>query len=148
MENLTTVSNVTTVSEVTRVIETLFDDTNRMWADGAIAEDSAVRHVEDGLTAVQYAPHYDGGKWGCTSGHDWVEGTAAAAASGRGQGWAWTLHDLNVLPRSEDEAIASYRVVHTWGASERPPAQAFFLETWRRGSDGRWRLARHTAEKL
>lgn len=140
--------NASTVSEVTRVIGTLVEDTNRMWAEGAISPDSTVRDVEVGLTAVQYAPHYDDGVWRATSGLEWVEGTSQAAAASLGRGWAWSLHDLSVLPRGVDEAVASYRIVHHWGESDLPPAQAFFLETWRRGDDGRWRLARHTAEKV
>lgn len=130
------------------VIERLVRDTNRMWDEGALAPDSSVRDVTDDLTAVQYAPHYDDGVWTAGSGAEWVEGTAQAAAAVQGQGCTWSLHDLRVLARAEDEAIASYRVVHRWGDAARPPAQAFFLETWRRGDDGRWRLARHTAEKV
>jgi ketosteroid isomerase-like protein len=126
----------------------MVEDQNVAWRDGAIAEDSALRLVEDDLTAVQYAPHYDGGVWRCDSGSSWVEGTAQAAAALKGQGCTWSLHDVHVLPRGEHEAVATYRIVHTWGDAERRPAQAFFLETWRRGEDGRWRLARHTAEKV
>jgi hypothetical protein len=137
-----------TAREVRAAIEGLVEDTNAMWASGEVAERSSVRHVVDDLVAVQYAPHYEGGVWQAGSGREWVAGTAEAAASLRGQGCTWTVHDVNVLPRSEDECIASYRVVHAWGDAERRPAQAFFLETWRRGVDGTWRLARHTAEKV
>lgn len=136
------------VHEVTTAIEAVVRDHNRMWADGVISDDSALRHVEEGLTAVQYAPHYENGVWRASSGSEWLDGSGQAAGASRGQGWSWTLHDLSVLPRGEHEAIASYRIVHTWGETDRPPAQAIFLETWRRGSDGRWRLARHTAEKV
>lgn len=130
------------------VIERLVRDTNRAWAEGSIAQDSSVRLVADDLTAVQYAPHYGDGVWTAGSGREWVESTGEAAAALRGQGCTWSMHDLHVLVRSDEEAIASYRIVHHWGDGERPPAQAFFLETWRRGGDGGWRLARHTAEKV
>jgi hypothetical protein len=136
------------VSALTRVIEDVVRDHNRMWSEGVISEDSRLRHVEEALSAVQYAPHYEDGVWRARSGSEWLEGTSQAAAASRGQGWAWSVHDLNVLPRSEQEAVAAYRIVHTWGQADRRPAQAFFLETWRRGADGRWRLARHTAEKI
>lgn len=129
------------------VIKGVVRDHNRMWSEGALAPDSSIRHVTDDLTAVQYAPHYDDGVWTARSGAEWVDGSAQAAAAMRGQGCTWSLHDLGVLARGEDEAIASYRVVHHWGAPDRPPAQAFFLETWRRDAAGCWRLARHTAEK-
>lgn len=137
-----------TVTELTRAIEAMVEDHNAAWRDGTIAEGSALRLVEGDLTAVQYAPHYEGGEWRCDSGTAWVESTAQAVAAVAGQGCTWSLHDVHVLPRGDREAIASYRIVHTWGASSRRPAQAFFLETWRRGEDGRWRLARHTAEKV
>jgi hypothetical protein len=129
------------------VIERLLQDTNRMWATGTIAEDSSVRLVADDLAAVQYAPHYENGVWSAGSGSEWVDSTAEAAAALRGQGCTWSVEDLHVLARTDDEAVACYRVVHEWGDADRAPAQAFFLETWRRGDDGRWQLARHTAEK-
>jgi hypothetical protein len=137
-----------TTREVRAAVENLVADTNKMWTTGEIAEGSSVRHVVEDLVAVQYAPHYDGGVWRAGSGREWVDGTAEAAAALHGQGCTWTVHDVHVLPRSEDECIASYRIVHAWGDAERRPAQAFFLETWRRGDDGTWRLARHTAEKV
>lgn len=119
-----------------------------MWAEGDIAEDSAVRLVTPDLVATQYAPHYDDGIWTARSGAEWIEGTAEAARALKGQGCTWSAHDLQVLARGGDEAVATYRIVHRWGAAERQPAQAFFLETWKRGGDGQWRLARHTAEKV
>jgi hypothetical protein len=136
------------VKEVTRAVESAVEGHNRAWAEGVIAENSALHLVEEALFAVQYAPHYENGVWQVTSGAAWVEGTAEAAAALRGQGCTWTLHDLHLLPRGEDECIASYRIVHTWGDPGRRPAQAFFLETWHRDGEGRWRLARHTAEKV
>ena len=139
--------NTATVRAVRAAIENLVEDTNTMWATGEIAEDSSVRHVVEDLVAVQYAPHYEGGTWRAGSGGAWVEGTAEAAAALRGQGCTWTVHDLQVLARNAHEAIASYRVVHHWGEADRRPAEAFFLETWRRDDGGTWRLARHTAEK-
>jgi hypothetical protein len=139
--------HITVSHPLVDVIERLVRDTNRMWSEGLIAQDSSVRLVEDELTAVQYAPHYDDGVWTAGSGEEWIESTAEAADALRGQGCTWSVHDLTVLSRSSDEAIASYRVVHHWGESDRTPAQALFLETWKRGDDGTWRLARHTAEK-
>jgi hypothetical protein len=130
------------------VIERMVADHNRGWASGVLAEDSVVRDVAEGLEAVQFAPHYDDGRWTASSGREWVEGTAEAFAALAGQGVTWELHGLEVLPRGGDEAIAAYRIVHRWGTAERAPAQAFFLETWRRGADDRWRLVRHTAEKV
>lgn len=119
-----------------------------MWAEGSIPQDSSVRLVADDLNAVQYAPHYENGVWTACSGAEWVQSSAEAATALRGKGCTWSVHDLNVLTRKDDEAIASYRIVHSWGVADRAPAQAFFLETWRRGDDGAWRLARHTAEKV
>jgi hypothetical protein len=145
---MTAMDNASVVQEVTRVIAGVVRDHNRMWADGFISEDSALLYVEEGLTAVQYAPHFENGVWRAGSADDWLHGTTQAAEASRGQGWAWSMHDLQVLPRSDQEAVASYRIVHIWGDTDRPPAQAMFLETWRRGGDGCWRLARHTAEKL
>ena len=129
------------------VIARLVLDTNRMWAEGDIAEGSTVRLVIPDLVATQYAPHYANGVWTARSGTEWLESTAEAARALKGRGCTWSAHDLHVLPRGDDEAIASYRIVHHWGEADREPAQAFFLETWRRGADGQWRLARHTAEK-
>ena len=130
------------------VIGNVVRDHNRMWASGTIAEDSVLRDVEEDLVASQYAPHFEGGVWRATSGEEWLAGTAEAGAFGCGQGWSWSHQDLTVLPRSDDECVATYRIVHSWGDADRKPAQAIFLETWRRGDDGCWRLARHTAEKL
>jgi hypothetical protein len=145
---MTAMDNASVARELSRVVEDLVGATNRMWHDGVISEDSTIRDVEDGFTGVQYAPHYENGEWRASSGSEWLEGNSQAAAASQGQGWSWTLHDLRVLPRSGQEAVASYRIVHSWGDDDRRPAEAFFLETWRRGSDGRWRLARHTAEKV
>lgn len=144
---LSRMDNTATVRAVRAAIHNLVEDTNTMWATGEIAEDSSVRHVVEDLVAVQYAPHYEGGAWRAGSGRAWVEGTAEAAAALRGQGCTWTVHDLQVLARNAHEAIASYRVVHHWGEADRRPAEAFFLETWRRDDGGTWRLARHTVEK-
>jgi hypothetical protein len=134
--------------ELTAALHRLVEDTNAMWRDGTIAADSSVRDVCDDLDAVQHAPHRDPAPWRATSGAAWVEGTEQAAKALHGQGCRWSLRDLVVLPRHEAECVASYRVVHEWGDERRPPAQALFLETWRRSPDGRWRLARHTAEKV
>jgi hypothetical protein len=105
-----------------------------------------VNDVAADVTAVQYAPHYPDGVWRADSGAELLAATAQAAAAVAGQGCHWILEDLQVLARSADEAMAMYRIVHRWGDG-RPPAQAFFLETWRR-EGGRWVLARHTAEKV
>lgn len=121
-----------TVEELTTALHRLVEDTNIMWRDGVIAEASAVR---------------DGEVWRAGSGDEWLDGTADAAEALQGQGCRWSLHDLVVLARSDSEATASYRIVHEWGDG-RPAAQALFLETWRRGADARWRLARHAAEKV
>lgn len=130
------------------VIEQLVADTNVMWSTGTVAADSTIADVEPDLVAVQYAPHYDGGVWRASSAADWVDGTAAAGAALAGEGCRWEMTGLQVLERTGDEALASYRITHHWGSPDRRPAEAFFLETWRRGEDGRWRLARHTAEKV
>lgn len=130
------------------VLEKLLSDTNTMWRTGVIAEDSVVRDVEKDLVARQYSPRFNDGVWQAGSGEAWLAGTAEAAAALVGRGCAWSMHDLRLLPRGEDECVASYRIVHAWGDYSAPPAQAVFLETWRLGGDGRWRLARHTAEKV
>lgn len=101
-------------------------DTNRRWDAGLIAEGSAVQDVEPDLEAMQHAPYHGDGEWRADPGAAWLEGTAQATAALHGQGCSWSRH-LFVLPRGEDEAR--------------------FLETRRRGADGTWRLARHTAEK-
>jgi hypothetical protein len=133
--------------ELTDVIHRLVEATNEMWRDGRIDDLSPVRDVEPDLRAVQFSPRFEGQVWRADSGQDWLEGTAEAAAALEGLGCQWALHDLVVLARSEAECVAGYRIVHTW-ADGRSPAQALFLETWRRGDDGTWRLARHTAEKV
>ena len=135
------------VRELTDAIHRLVEATNDMWRTGRIDERSPVRDVEPDLRAVQFSPRFEGGDWHAESGQDWLDGTAQAAAALAGQGCHWSVHDLVVLPRSETESVAGYRIVHTW-ADGRAPAQALFLETWRRGDDGTWRLARHTAEKV
>ena len=135
------------IAEVSAVLRRHVEDTNRMWATGEIASDSAIRDVEPGLSAVQWSPKYETGVWRVESGSEWIDDTADAGRQLAGQGCRWELTDLVVLPRGDHEAAASYRVVHHWGDPARPPAQALFLETWRRGEDGRWRLARHAAEK-
>jgi hypothetical protein len=136
-----------TIADCSAAIRDVVEATNRMWRDGRIDEQSRVCDVEDDLTAVQYSPRFEDGVWRASSGAEWLEGTAQAAEALRGQGCRWALHDLRVLARSAHECIAAYRIVHTW-ADDRPPAQALFLETWRRGADSRWRLARHAAEKV
>lgn len=136
-----------TVADCSAAIRQLIEATNQMWREGRIGEQSAVRDVEEDLEAVQYSPRFEDGVWRASSGAQWLEGTAQAAEVLQGQGCCWSLHDLRVLARSEDECIAAYRIVHTW-AAERPATQALFLETWRRDRDGRWRLARHAAEKV
>jgi hypothetical protein len=137
----------TVVAEMTATIHSLVEATNTMWREGLIDHRSAVRDVEPDLQAVQFSPRFDGQVWRATSGDEWLAGTAQAAEALRGQGCRWSLHDLRVLARDDDECVAAYRIVHTW-ADGRTPAQALFLETWRRGRDGRWRLVRHTAEKV
>ena len=136
------------VEDLKAVLLRLVEDTNRMWRDGGIAEDSVVRAVCPDLQAIQYLPHRDPEPWRATSGAEWLADTEEAARALRGRGCRWSLHDLVVLPRHDSECVTSYRIVHEWGDSERPPAQALFLETWRRGEDGQWRLARHAAEKV
>ena len=136
------------IDELTAVLRRHVQDTNQMWATGEIAPDSAIRDVEPALAAVQWSPKFDAGVWRAESGAEWVEGTAEAGRQLAGQGCRWEMADLVVLPRGEGEAAASYRIVHHWGDPTRPPAQALFLETWRRGDDSRWRLARHAAEKV
>jgi hypothetical protein len=134
------------VAEVSAAVHEQVAATNRMWESGVIEPGSALRDVAADLTAVQHSPRFADGVWRAGSGAEWLDGTAEAAAFLAGQGCRWTLHDLRVLARSADEAVAGYRIVHEW-ADARPAAQALFLETWRR--DGaRWVLARHTAEKV
>ena len=110
----------TAVHDLAATIKALVRDTNRMWTEGDISADSTIRQVDLRLEA------------------------ARALA---GQGCSWSLHDLVVLPRSEREAVASYRIVHDW-SDGRKPASALLLETWRRSTQGRWNLVRHTAEKI
>jgi ketosteroid isomerase-like protein len=133
---------------VVDVISRLVRDTNQMWAEGVVDQRSAVRLVEPDLVATQYATHFTDGVWTAGSGAEWLDGTEEAARALKGRGCVWSAQDLHVLPRGDDEAIASYRIVHHWGDGDREPSQAFFLETWRRGDDGQWRLSRHTAEKV
>lgn len=135
------------VAEVTATLDRLVEATNAMWRDGVLDDASIVHDVEPDLQAVQFSPRFEDQVWRATSGQEWVEGTKQAAEALHGQGCRWSLHDVRVLARGEDECAATYRIVHTW-ADGRTPAQALFLETWRRGPDGRWRLARHTAEKV
>jgi hypothetical protein len=135
-------------TELTAVLTTLVDEHNTMWDLGEIPVDSRIRDVDPGLVAAQYSPKFDGGVWRAGSGEEWLDGTGEAAAFLGGQGVRWELADLTILERSADEAVASYRVVHHWGDPGRPPAQAMFLETWRRSEDGRWLLVRHHAEKV
>ena len=132
------------VAEVTAAIERLVEATNVAWQTGSIDATSAIRDVANDLLAVQHSPRF--GTWRAGSGAEWVESTAEAAVALRGQNCCWTLHDAVVLARTADEAIASYRIVHHW-ADARQPAQALFLETWRRVG-GRWLLVRHAAEKV
>lgn len=148
METASNPSRGDAVAELTTVLRRLIVDTNVMWRDGEIAEDSTVRDVCEDLQAIQHAPHRDPEPWRASSGTEWLEGTAEAARAMHGRGCRWSLHDLVVLPREDGECVTSYRIMHEWGDEERPPAQALFLETWRRGEDGRWRLARHAAEKV
>ena len=136
------------VERLTTVLLRLIEDTNKMWRDGELAEDSMVRAVCQDLQAVQYAPHRDPEPWQAKSGMEWLAGTEQAARALRGRGCRWSLHDLVVLPRNGSECVASYRIVHEWGDNETPSAQALFLETWHEDQDGQWRLARHTAEKV
>lgn len=136
------------VEALTAVLFRLVEDTNEMWRDGEIAEDSTVRAVCEDLQAVQHAPHRDPEPWQARSRTEWLEDTEQAARALHGRGCTWSLHDLVVLPRHGSECVASYRIVHEWGDSATPAAQALFLETWRQGEDGQWRLARHTAEKV
>jgi len=142
-----TMEHEAAVEEMTATIHRLVESTNTMWRDGVIDDASAVRDVEPDLRAVQFSPRFEGEVWRASSGKEWIEGTAQAAEALRGQGCRWSLHDLRVVARSELECVAWYRIVHTW-ADGRRPAQALFLETWRRGDDHRWRLARHSAEKF
>jgi ketosteroid isomerase-like protein len=135
------------VAEVTATIHGLVEATNTMWSEGVIDGVSRVLDVEPELKAVQFSPRFESQVWRANSGKEWIQGTAQAADALRGQGCRWSLHDLQVRARSDIECVAAYRIVHTW-ADGRRPAQAIFLETWRRGDDGRWRLARHTAEKI
>ncbi len=135
-------------AEISDLLDRLVEDTNTMWATGEIGTGSTIRDVDPALQATQWSPRFEGGVWRARSGAEWVEGTAEAGRQLAGQGCRWEIADLVVLPREAREAVASFRVVHHWGESGRPPAQALFLETWRRDEDGRWLLLRHTAEKV
>lgn len=135
-------------TELTTVLETLIDEHNVMWGLGEIPPDSRIRDVHPELVAAQYSPKFDGGVWRADSGAEWLAGTQEAAALLGKQGCRWELADLTIIQRTPDEAVASYRVLHHWGDSNRLPAQAMFLETWGRAEDGRWLLVRHYAEKV
>jgi hypothetical protein len=137
----------TAVQDLAATIKALVRDTNRMWAEGDIAADSTIRQVDPGLEAVQYSPRFADGPWRARSAQEWLDGTLEAARALAGQSCSWSLHDLVILPRSEREAVASYRIVHEW-SDGRKPASALFLETWSRSAQGRWNLLRHTAEKV
>ena len=134
-------------AEVVATIEAHVRATNELWASGRLAGDSVLRDVAEDLVAVQYSPRFEGGAWRATSGADWLAGTTEAAEALAGQGCRWAVHDLVVRVRNRDEALAAYRIVHSWGDG-RPSAEALFLEAWARGPHGRWTLVRHTAEKL
>lgn len=144
-EAVATVPELT--AEVVATIEAHVRATNEAWESGRLPEDSVLRDVADDLVAVQHSPRFDGGVWRAGSGADWLTGTAEAAEALAGQGCRWALHDLVVRVRNRDEALAAYRIVHSWGDG-RPSAEALFLEAWARGPHGRWTLVRHTAEKL
>lgn len=128
-------------------IRRLVDDTNLMWQQGRLPRSSVIHQVHPELTAVQYSPRFEDGPWRAESALEWLDGTAQAAEALADKGCRWSLHDLVVLPRDTNEAVASYRIVHE-RSDEREPAQALFLETWRRSERGDWELLRHTAEKV
>jgi hypothetical protein len=117
---------------------------NDAWASGSVAADSPLRDVTEDFQGVQHAPWYENGRWSGDRAA-WLAGTEAAAAAA-GPGHRWDALAPRVIPRSDDEAIASYVVRLSWPDPARPPAVACFLETWRRDGS-RWLLARHTAEK-
>ena len=134
--------------ELTAVLTALMDSHNVMWDLGEIPANSRIRDIHPDLAAAQYSPKFDGGVWRADSGNEWLESTQEAATLLGKQGCRWELADLTIIERSTDEAVASYRIIHHWGDADSPPAQAMFLETWRRSEDGRWLLVRHHAEKV
>ena len=135
-------------TELTTVLMGLMDEHNVMWDLRDIPTDSRIRDIHPDLKAAQYSPKFDGGVWRADSAKDWLEGTREAAGFLAKQGCRWELADLTILVRTADEAVASYRIIRHWGEADRPPAQAMFLDTWRRSEDGRWLLVRHTAEMV
>ena len=132
------------VRGVRSAIRQQIEATNAAWESGNILADSPLRDVADSFHAVQYAPWYEGGWWSGDRAA-WVAGTEAAAAAA-GPGHRWEALAVRVVPRSDDEAMASYVVRLSLPDPARPPASAFFLETWRHDGS-RWLLVRHTAEK-
>ena len=133
-------------TELTAVLSRLMDEHNVMWDLGDIPAGSRIRDIHPDLVAVQYSPKFDGGVSRADSGEESLTGIHEAAGILGKQGCRWELADPTIIERSADEAVASYRIIHHWGDADRPPAQAMFLETWRRSEDGRRLLVRHHEE--
>ena len=137
------------VERLTEVLLRLIEDTNTMWRDGELAEDSMVRAVCEDLQAVQYAPHRDPEPWQAKSGMEWLAGTEQAARALHGRGCRWSLHDLVVLPRNGSESsrqwVAGPNTNPRIGraALRRRPA-----EQWRACPSGPERRGDRTAEFL
>lgn len=130
-------------AELHRELERRIAAVNRQWATGEY--DPQAEPVAEDFQGVQYAPWYEGETFAADRA-GWIEGSRAAAAAGKGKDWHWTVRDAAFYPRSVDETIAVYTVVHRFGREPVPPGEAVFLETWVR-LGGRWHLRRHTAEK-
>jgi hypothetical protein len=120
-------------------------DMNASLAEGAYPAVSTHRQVAGEFLGVQYARHYEGGRWEGGR-EDWIRGTEEAAAALSEVAARWEMRNLVVLARDEMEAVAQYVLVLHWRDEGRPPAAAMFLETYAR-RDGAWQLLRHTAEK-
>lgn len=131
------------IAELEQELAARIQSANRQWDSGTI--DPQAEPVTDDFIGIQYAPWYPEERF-TVDAEGWREGNQHAAQEGLGKGWHWTVRDAHFLPRSEDEAIVVYTVVHHWADPAEPPGEAAFLETWVR-QGGRWALKRHTAEK-
>jgi len=73
---------------------------------------------------------------------------AASFAQARGQQAAWRRTGLLVLQRAPGEAVAAMRVDCLFAAHPDWNNAELTVESYRRGADGRWRIARVHSERL
>lgn len=71
-------------------------------------------------------------------------GNEKAADYYKGKPVRFRLSGLQILPQGDDQAAASYEVIHQHGETL---VRALALEVWRREADGEWRLIRWFEEK-